>query len=481
MKKTKVISLVLAIVLGCSWMAGAENSDPSPTEKDDAITALRKYFGGGVEADFTEPDKEGLTKAREKGENAIKKAKDGASVESALSDAKKEINDIYGKILDVKRKEARDELDGYFGSQREARHFTGNQWRNLVAVKEEGRKKIEAATTVTDVSGALDYAKTAIDGLPADEDMALAAEAALDVAKNQLERVEEKMQKKYEWLYTIGMDAREAAENALSNKDWAVVTANVEKINAVVVTIRILTANEKNFLSLLIILIAAGGITLISLVIAILSFIKSATGTKRIQAAQETLEGITSNMNALSVLYREQGKTLSYIETLPEQIKKVEEKIDRVERVVWGIDPCIRDINVHLKNIEISPESFFPLTEKRPSSTGDPVSDFNVWASNPVSRLPGNFYYLENDMRIRKSQPLTTSTTETKWISNKDAGKKYLFPNPNFFDQMTDISELYTMDLTKLRPRGQNRIIITKPCEMSDSGYINYQGELTLL
>ncbi|MDR2194422.1 MAG: hypothetical protein LBP19_08160 [Treponema sp.] len=490
MKKTKITSLALVLVFGCLWMAGAETegTDDIVKKQEAAIAELESYIGGGAEKDFTESDKKKLTGIREKGKNAIDKAKDSEAIQKALSNAENEIDAIYGTILDVRKKEAQDTLHDYFGKQKAAKDFTGNQWKNLIAIKEEGREKIGAAKTVAEMSNALDAAMTAIDSALTDTEMAEAASSALAAAKKQLNGVEGKIQKKYKELYKIGTESYIAASNAQTNKDWTAVTANVEKINTVVADIRKVADTEKRFLALLIMLIAVGSIASASLVIAILSLIKSTADNKRLQAAQEALEGIASKMDTLLIMYKDQGKTLTYIETAPNQIRKLEEKLeerfDGVERSVWDIDTCIRDINVDLKNNKRQPESFSPLTEKTPGFTSDPVSAFNIWASNPISRLPDNFYYLEHDMRVRREQSLTPSATETRWISNKDAsktGKKYLFPNPNFFDQMTDISELYIMDLTKLRPRGQNRITITKPCEMSGSGYINYHGELTLL
>jgi hypothetical protein len=111
----------------------------------------------------------------------------------------------------------------------------------------------------------------------------------------------------------------------------------------------------------------------------------------------------------------------------------------------------------------------------------DPVTLYNNWAAYPASRLPQTFYYLKGEMRIRTTQPVVESVSETRWITNRYGDKKYLFPNPNSFDQMTDISELYRMEMDMLKPRGQNKIKIIEPCEMSNAGFINYPGELTIL
>jgi hypothetical protein len=111
----------------------------------------------------------------------------------------------------------------------------------------------------------------------------------------------------------------------------------------------------------------------------------------------------------------------------------------------------------------------------------DPLSVFNEWAKNPVTPLPSGFYYLQNDIKIRSPQPLVKSALETKWISNSEGIRQYLFPNPNSFNEMTNISELYVIKEGALKPKDQNRLQITKPCEMKDRGYIDFPGELRLL
>jgi len=77
---------------------------------------------------------------------------------------------------------------------------------------------------------------------------------------------------------------------------------------------------------------------------------------------------------------------------------------------------------------------------------------------------------------------LEESTNEnSKWITNREGTKKYLFPNPNSFTTLTDITGLYDMDLSRLRDKGQNKVKITKPCEMEPNGFIWEKGELQLL
>lgn len=108
------------------------------------------------------------------------------------------------------------------------------------------------------------------------------------------------------------------------------------------------------------------------------------------------------------------------------------------------------------------------------------LSSFNEWAADPSSPLPELFYYLKGSFYTRKTQPLEESSSPTKWITNCEGTGKYLFPNPNFFDDRTEIHGLYKHSQS-FRPKGQNRIKVIKPCEMEASGYIEFVGELELI
>jgi hypothetical protein len=127
-----------------------------------------------------------------------------------------------------------------------------------------------------------------------------------------------------------------------------------------------------------------------------------------------------------------------------------------------------------------------PVTKPYPqpiqNGSVNPLVVFNAWAANPGGELPSILYYMKGEPRIRVTQQLPESTTgPTKWISNRTGSKKYLLPNPNLFDDRTDISELYKMDMGSLKPKGQNKVKAIDPCEMSDTGFINYPGKLQLL
>ena len=115
----------------------------------------------------------------------------------------------------------------------------------------------------------------------------------------------------------------------------------------------------------------------------------------------------------------------------------------------------------------------------------DPVEMFNTWALNPLPPLPEPYFcYLKGEPKLRKEWAMipADASQKTNWITNKYGNKKYLFPNPNTFDQFTDITEFYKMDLALLKSKGNNRIKITDACEMAAAtGFINFSGKLELL
>jgi hypothetical protein len=145
-------------------------------------------------------------------------------------------------------------------------------------------------------------------------------------------------------------------------------------------------------------------------------------------------------------------------ETLKKEKRELEDKLKKASAAT----PVATDRGIHI------------------SGTDGVISDFNLWAANPSARLPSNFHYITGDLQIRTEQALPQSAAETQWIVNNTA-KKYLFPNPHLFDELTDISRLYRTNSGNLKPQGQNKIRIVKACEISDKGWVDYPGELELL
>jgi len=121
------------------------------------------------------------------------------------------------------------------------------------------------------------------------------------------------------------------------------------------------------------------------------------------------------------------------------------------------------------------------MVENITSGKLDVIDAFNSWAANPFDPLPEAFYYIDGEMKIRTKREIKETAEEAKWITNRSGTKVYLFPNPNLFNQMTNILELYKMNQAKLKGRGQNRIKIITPCEMTKDGFVEFAGELELL
>jgi len=155
------------------------------------------------------------------------------------------------------------------------------------------------------------------------------------------------------------------------------------------------------------------------------------------------------------------------------------------------IENRLKNIEKHISNNQVSLKnensgSFTDRDNDRPNDTrgytDDPVALFNSWAANPKNTLPSSFRYLVEEPKLRINQTFseTDTDTETKWIINKFGIKKYIFPNPNFFNLFTETS-LYKIDAKLLKPKGQNRIKIVKPCLAEDSGFISYPGVLDFL
>ena len=106
------------------------------------------------------------------------------------------------------------------------------------------------------------------------------------------------------------------------------------------------------------------------------------------------------------------------------------------------------------------------------------LSAFNAWAAKPGMQLPRDFSYIEGEISIRTKQDIVFTQNRTKWIATRD--KNYLFPNPNSLNDRSDISELYHGEIANIKPK-DNRIEVLEPCEMSETGFIEFPGKFKLL
>jgi hypothetical protein len=163
----------------------------------------------------------------------------------------------------------------------------------------------------------------------------------------------------------------------------------------------------------------------------------------------------------------------------PADVHGIETRVDTLEQNLRNF-ANVKDLDALSRRIGVL-EDDKKTREDIKKGALDPLEVFNSWTANPAVPLPEAFYYLQGDFRIRVTHTLKESAGPSKWISNRYGNTKYLLPNPNFFDPMTNISELYVMDMTRLKTKGQNRVRVILPCEMADNGYVNYPGELQLL
>jgi hypothetical protein len=165
------------------------------------------------------------------------------------------------------------------------------------------------------------------------------------------------------------------------------------------------------------------------------------------------------------------------------EIKKLKDDNDDLERQIKEL----KDRNLVLEQQKTQSS----LPSAKPQSLSVPVSDsvdtnilnnFNRWGRNPVNAvLPPDFKYIKGEMKSRCEQPLDISDEVENWLINTAGTKRYLFPNPRLFDELTNIDGFYKMDKNRLKEKGKNKIQIIKPCEISGKGWVSYPGELELL
>jgi hypothetical protein len=188
---------------------------------------------------------------------------------------------------------------------------------------------------------------------------------------------------------------------------------------------------------------------------------------------------IRDNLNGLIERYRAQ------FETNKQLLQKISELEKTVSTLSLSIDSTNRNIAGFQSQLEIQQkrltDGINAVKEPYNAQIDSIIAKFNNWAANPIGVIPSGFTFLAGDFRIRTQQVMTETAEETKWITNSGGGKKYLLPNPNMFNQMTNISELYTIDQRMLKEKGKNKIQIIKPCEILSHGWIAFTGEIKIL
>ena len=222
---------------------------------------------------------------------------------------------------------------------------------------------------------------------------------------------------------------------------------------------------------------------------------------KNIKNLDEADKVITQNIFSISRDFSQKSIDLENKIAVMEQNYKVLEKINNtnsqriasLESKNWELSQKISEIET--KTLELSQkisenETKNDLSQSTPrpqpgnesyDQTDKIINSFNSWASSPDIVLPRDFSYVTGDFKIRTNQQDFEETREeTKWIINRKGAKIYLLPNPNSFDQMTNL-DLYEMDLNMLKGKGKNKIRIITPCEISSSGFIEFKGKLQIL
>jgi hypothetical protein len=190
---------------------------------------------------------------------------------------------------------------------------------------------------------------------------------------------------------------------------------------------------------------------------------------------------IVKNIEELAKLYKKHEKeNLTYddikrlinkeIEPLKRENKELKDEISRL-RKGQNVQQETRQ-NVY-KNTDSK------INDSIPSDRI--IEIFNDWARNPRNELPSQFSYADGELRLREKQNIIDGNSHSIWVKNKSGIKKYIFPNPNAIDQIGgDIDAIYTITGTR-RARGQNKVIINKPCEIREDGWIDYKGLIGLL
>jgi hypothetical protein len=202
-----------------------------------------------------------------------------------------------------------------------------------------------------------------------------------------------------------------------------------------------------------------------------------------------------NNIEELSKQYKKHEKDISAYIPKFFDFGKSKIAIDEVKRLInEEIKPLKieneklkEEINRLRKGQTVQQETRQNVYQNANSYTNDPISSdgiiekFNEWAKSPQSILPSQFIYTDGELRLREKQNIKDGNNSSLWIKNKSGPKKYIFPNPNVIDQIGgDIDAIYTITGTR-KARGQNKVIINKPCEIRDDGWIEYKGSMDLL
>ena len=206
---------------------------------------------------------------------------------------------------------------------------------------------------------------------------------------------------------------------------------------------------------------------------------------QKLEKADSTNLQIISSLDSKNKeLYQKNTDLETKIEKIRQNYQKLENEYYSISQKIAALESKNDELSKKISEKEtksnLSQNTLRTSSRNEFEQTDKVIDSFNNWASYPSSNLPGEFAYVTGDFRIRTNQELTEAREETKWIINRRGTKTYLLPNPNSFNQMTNL-DLYEMDLNMLKEKGKNKIKIINPCEISSSGWIEFKGKLQIL
>lgn len=178
----------------------------------------------------------------------------------------------------------------------------------------------------------------------------------------------------------------------------------------------------------------------------------------------------------IPILVKRNNEFVQKIAALENQIKSISSRLEKIEKANAAKDaasPVARSAvtqNAVTQNAAVNNYVDEALVQK-----------FNAWAEYSAAALSGDFMFLAGDIKVRAALNLTESAAPSEWITNRTGAKKYLFPNPQFLDDRSNITAFYENGIGFTKPKGQNKIRIIKPCEIENSNFISYPGKLQIL
>jgi len=219
-------------------------------------------------------------------------------------------------------------------------------------------------------------------------------------------------------------------------------------------------------------------------------FILSLISLRKIRAAVKKLEKMENEQkNKLEEQERKRNEQYSFLDsrldenrsTTDNNIKDLHLDLESVKSTVSSLEDSVNKFDCRIEKIT---EDMRVCNNSQDvqydASSKDPIELFNSWAKNPQLPLPPEFYFISGDPKERfEAINLLSSISDEpkKWIANQTGNgqsKQYLFYNPNFINEGTDITPLYTIEnSTKLQAMRKNKIRIIGACEIKNDQIVS--------